>query len=100
MDQLNQDPHVDSVTDSDQEAISVGGRTDIAGDEEVEGRDKGSTTWAAAGPGVTDLDWDPHHLLFEFNDENSGTTRAPMAASIPVLAETGDKMPELGGCEP
>ena len=38
VDQLNQDPHTDSVTDSDQETISMGGgRTDITGDEEVEG---------------------------------------------------------------
>ena len=55
-----------------------GGRTDIAGDEEVEGRDEGSTTWAAAGPGATDLDWDPRDPLFKFNDENLGTTRATL----------------------
>ena len=37
VDQLNQDPRADSVMDSDQEIISVGGgRTDITGDEEVE----------------------------------------------------------------
>ena len=73
VDQLNQDPRADSVTDSDRETISVGGgRTDIAGDEEVECMDEGSTTQVAAGPGVTNLDWDPRDPLFKFNDENSG----------------------------
>ena len=75
VDQLNQDPHADLVMDSDREAYSMGGgRTDIMGDEEVEGGDEGSTTWIATGPGVTNLDWDSHDPLFKFNDENSGTT--------------------------
>ena len=60
VDQLSQDPHADSVTDSALEAVSMGeGRADITGDEEVESRDNGSTTQVTAGAGVTDLDWDP-----------------------------------------
>ena len=51
-----------------------GGKTDNTGHEEVEDRDEEYITWAAAGPGATDLDWDPRDLLFEFNDENSGAT--------------------------
>ena len=101
MDQLNQDPHVDSVTDSDREAISMGrGRTDIAGDEEVEDRDEGSTTQAMAGPGVANLDWDPRDLLFEFNDQNLGVTGAPVVASTAVVAEVEDGMPELEDLNP
>ena len=53
-----------------------------------------------AGPGVTDLDWDPHDPLFEFNDENSGATRIPVAASMPVAAEAEDGMPELEDANP
>ena len=75
VDQLNQDPCADSVMDSGRGTISIeGGRTDIAGDEEVETRDEESTTWAVASPGAGDLDWDPRDPLFKFNDENLGAT--------------------------
>ena len=101
VDQLNQDPRANSVTDSAQETISMGEeRADIAGDEEVECRDDGSTTQVTASPGVTDLDWDPCDPLFEFNDENSGTTHTPVAALMPVAAEEEDGMPELEDASP
>ena len=96
VDQLNQDPHVDLVVDSGQGTISIkGGRTDITGDEEVETRDEGPTTWAVTGPRAGDLDWEPWDPLIEFNDENSGITQIPVAASTPVAAETEGEMPEL-----
>ena len=45
VDQLNQDPHADSMTDSSRGTVSIeGGRTDIVGDEEVETRNEGPTT--------------------------------------------------------
>ena len=75
VDHLNQDPCADSVMDLNRETLSVGGeRNDITGDEKVESRDEDSTTWAAAGSGTSDLDWDPRDPLFEFNDKNSGAT--------------------------
>ena len=53
VDQLNQDPHADSVTDLAQETVSMGeGRANIAGDEEVERRDDGPTTQV-----TTSLGW-------------------------------------------
>ena len=66
----------------------------------METRDEGSTTWVTAGPRVGDLDWDPWDLLFKFNDENSGATQVPVAASTPVVAETEGEMPELEDVSP
>ena len=101
VDQLNQDPCADSVADSGRGTISIeGGRTDITGDEEVETRDEGSTTWAAVGPRAGDLDWYPQDPLYEFNDENLGTTQIPMAALTPVVVETKDGMLELEDVSP
>ena len=77
-----------------------GGRTDITGDEEVETRHEGPTAGAATDPGVSNLVWDPQDPLFEFNDENSGVTQTPVAASTPVVAQIEDEMPELEDASP
>ena len=56
MDQLNQDPRANSMTDSDRGMVSVeGGRTDITGDEEVETKNEGPTTRTTIDPGVGNL---------------------------------------------
>ena len=103
VDQLNQDPHADSVTESGQSAVEVeGGNADIAGDEEVEIRDEGPSMRAAlgSGPAANDLDWDPRDLLFKFNDDNSGVTHTPAAASTPVALPISDEIPELEDTDP
>ena len=101
VDQLNQDPHTNSMTDSGQGTVSMeGGRTNITGDEEVETRNEGPTVRASIDPGVGDLVWDPQDLLFEFNNENLGMTQTPVAASTPVVVGIKDEMPELEDAGP
>ena len=96
VDQLNQEPCADSMTDSSQGTVCMeGGRTDIVGDKEVEIRDEGLIAGAVIDPGVGDLVWDPQDLLFEFNDENLGVTQTPVAALTPVVVQIEDEMPEL-----
>ena len=56
------------------------GRTNTAGDEEVEARDEGLTTGAAIDKEAGDLVWDPQGPLFRFNDKNLGVTQTPVAA--------------------
>ena len=51
-------------------------------------------------PGVCDLVWDPQDLLFKFNNENSGTTKTPVAALTPVATQIKDEMPELEDVSP
>ena len=70
--QLNQDPWADLIANSGHGmAVMEGSEADVAGDEEVEGRDEGVTVEAAVEAGATDLVWDPRDLLFEFKDKNS-----------------------------
>ena len=96
VDQLNQDPHTNSMTDSGQGTVSMeGGRTNITGDEEVETRNEGPTVRASIDPGVGDLVWDPQDQLFKFNNENLGMTQTPVAASTLVVAGIKDEMLEL-----
>ena len=61
---------------------------------------EGPATWAATSPGAGDLDWDPRDVLFKFNNENSGTTQTPVAASTPIAAQIEDEMPELEDVSP
>ena len=77
-----------------------GGRTNIAGDEEVEIRDEGPIAGVTTDPGVGDLAWDPQDPLFKFNDKNPGATQTPVAASTPVVAWIEDEMPELEDADP
>ena len=99
--QLNQDPHADSMADSSRGTVIMEkGKTDIAGDEEVEIRDEGLTTGATIDTEAGDLVWDPQDPLFEFNNENSGTTQTPVAALTPVAVRIKDEMPELEDAEP
>ena len=101
VDQLNQDPHADLVANSAQDTASMGeGRADVAGDEEVEHGEDGSTAPVAASPGVTDLDWDPHDPLIEFDDENSGGAHVPVATSTPSVTGAEDEIPELEDAGP
>ena len=99
--QLNQDPQADSIADSGCGiAIMEGHEANVAGDEEVEGRDEGVTAEAAVEAVAANLVWDPQDPLFEFNDENSSITQTPIAALTPVLMAAKDEMPDLQGPYP
>ena len=99
--QLNQDLRADSIADSGHGmAVMEGSEVDVAGDEEVEGRDKGVTAEAAVETGVANLGWDPWDPLFEFNDKNSSITQTPIAALTPVLMPAENDMPDLKGSDP
>ena len=101
VDQLNQDACANSIVDSGRGTVIMEeGRTDTAGDEEVEVRDEGLATGAAVDTEAGNLVWDPQDLLFEFNNENLGVTQTPVAASTPVAALTGDEMPDLEDADP
>ena len=76
------------------------GKTDIAGDEEVEIRDEGLTVGTVIDTKAGDLVWDPQDPLFEFNDENSGMAQTPVAASTLVVVGIKDEMLELEDAEP
>ena len=101
VDQLNQDPHADSMVVSGRGTVIMEeGRTDIAGDEEVEIRDEGLTTGAATDTEAGDLVWDPQDLLLEFNDDNLGVAQTPVAALAPVVVQIEDEMPNLEDADP
>ena len=60
-------------------AIMEGSEADVAGDEEVEGRDEGVTAKAAFEAGTANLVWDPRiHCL-------SLMTRTPASPNLPLL---------------
>ena len=101
MNQLNQDLWADWIADSGRGmAIMEGSEADVAGDEEVEGRDEGVIAKAAVEAGAADLVWDPWDPLFEFNDENSGIAQTPVASLTPVSMPAKDEMPDLKGPDP
>ena len=96
--QLNQDPQVNSIAVSGcGMAAMEGSEADAAGDEEVEGQDEGVTAGAALEAGVADLAWDPWDPFLKFDNENSGTTQTLVAASTPVLTPAKENMPSLKG---
>ena len=78
MNQLNQDPREDSVTDSGWGTAAVKeGDVDTVGDKEVEEKDEGATAGAVPKTGIADTTWDPEDPYLEFNDENSSTPQTP-----------------------
>ena len=99
--QLNRDPWADSIANSVHGmAVMEEGGTDVAGDEEVEGRDERVTAEATVGAEAGDLVWDPQDPFFEFNNKNSGITQTPIAALTPVSMPAKDEMPDLKEPDP
>ena len=73
------------------------GEADAVRDEEVEGQDKGATAKAAPEAGAVNITWDPEDQFLKFTDENSSTTRTPVAASTPMSMPAEETMPGLKG---